>query len=467
MASCSDDSTSSQPAATEAEASLPNEPVEATTVPASTAPPTTVAPTTTIDVGINPNGVDPLPPLPADVALPIVFVHGFAGSAQQYESQKMRFVANGYPADHIVAYDHDGAGFDIAAYALGAAQVIDDVLAEFGVAQVYLVGHSRGTAVSNALLEDPAQAAKIAKYVAIDGAACPVTGAVPCVAPNQAQFPGQSHVEVATSKESFAAQYEFLVGEPPAVVDIEPQREPVVISGRAVNFPANTGREGVTLEVWTVDSATGQRVDNAPLGTFEIAADGAFGPLEIVAGEPHEFVLTSSATPIQHHLYLQPYVRDSDFVRLLSSPPDGPTRMNTNRADAHSVIIAMRMREWHATDDTDLDGDQRDVLWFSTDGNEPVDALAQFVGNGAIGLHVHDDLATPGVSSIGPLPYFSEQPFQSGVDVFMPSSIDASGTITITNVPRGDSTAEQTINVPNWPSSGHVITVVFADYAVA
>ncbi|MET0738819.1 MAG: hypothetical protein ABW035_11125, partial [Acidimicrobiales bacterium] len=61
---------------------------------------------------VNEEGVDPLPPLPDDVALPIVFVHGFAGSAQQYESQAMRFVANGYPQDRIVAYDHDGAGTD-------------------------------------------------------------------------------------------------------------------------------------------------------------------------------------------------------------------------------------------------------------------------------------------------------------------------------------------------------------------
>src|SRR5690625_2012878 len=60
-------------------------------------------------------GTDPLPPLPDDVALPIVFVHGFAGSAQQYESQAMRFVANGYPADRIVAYGHDGSGFDLEA----------------------------------------------------------------------------------------------------------------------------------------------------------------------------------------------------------------------------------------------------------------------------------------------------------------------------------------------------------------
>ena len=211
---------------------------------------------------VNEEGVDPLPPLPDDVALPIVFVHGFAGSAQQYESQAMRFVANGYPQDRIVAYDHDGAGTDIGGYADGLAEVVDEALEASGAEQVYLVGHSRGTFVAGTYLADPARAVNVAKYVALDGAPCPHM--VPCLAPSQESNPGQSHVEVATSPESFAAQYEFLVGETPAVVDIVPQRDPVVLSGRAVNFPANTGRAGATLDIWAVDPDTGTRVGDEP-----------------------------------------------------------------------------------------------------------------------------------------------------------------------------------------------------------
>jgi len=169
---------------------------------------------------------------------------------------------------------------------------------------------------------------------------------------------------------------------------------------------------------------------------------------------------------LQHHLYLQPYTRSSDFVRLLSSGADSPTRVNTNVGDDHSAIIAMRMREWYAVDDADLDGDQSDNLLISTDGGDAVDALPDFVGNAAIGIHIHDDAATPAVSSLAALPYFSEQPFQSGVDVYMPASADGSGTITVTNIPRGDAGRSQTLNVPNWPSSLHAISVVFADYPV-
>ena len=97
---------------------------------------------------------------------------------------------------------------------------------------------------------------------------------------------------------------------------------------------------------------------------------------------------------------------------------------------------------------------------------EPVDAITDFVGNGAIGLHVHDDAATPGESTLGPLPYFADQPFQSGIDVFLPASPDGSGTITVTNIPRGDTSDPQVLNVPNWPSSTHAISVVFTDWPV-
>jgi pimeloyl-ACP methyl ester carboxylesterase len=424
----------------------------------------------TAQSSINQEGTDPLPPLPDDVALPIVFVHGFAGSAQQFESQAIRFAANGYPQDRIVAYDHDGAGLDIEGYVRGLDQVINATLERFDVDKVYLAGHSRGTFVSSSYLGDATRAAKVAKYVALDGSPCPA--AVPCKAITQATNPGQSHVEVATSKETFASMYEFLVGERPEVTEIVPQREPIELAGRAVNFPSNAGLEGAHLDVWEIDPDTGARVEDEPHASFDIGADGSFGPFTAGRGAHYEWVLSQPGSDVQHHLYLQPYLRSSYLVRLLSSPPDGPTRANTNVSDNHSAIIAMRMREWYANDDADLPGDQSDTLEISTHGpgvdTEPVQAITDAMGNGTIGLHFHDDAATPRETTLAALPYFSTQPFQNGADVYMPASTAAfpNGTITVTNVPRGDASKAQTLNVPNWPSSHHAISVVFTDYPV-
>jgi pimeloyl-ACP methyl ester carboxylesterase len=202
-------------------------------------------------------GTDALPLLPADKALPMVFVHGFGGSAQQWQSQAMRYVANGYPPERIVAYEHDAVDVEATVAVAGLAEVVDRVLAEFEASKVYLIGHSRGTSVSSMYLSDGQRASKVEKYIAIDGLECPSN--VPCLAPRQGS--GQTHVEVCTSKESFALQYEFLLGEAPQVVDIVRQRDPVEIGGRAVDFPANTGRAGTTLTI----------------ASFEIGQDGYWG----------------------------------------------------------------------------------------------------------------------------------------------------------------------------------------------
>ena len=42
-----------------------------------------------------------------DNVLPIVFVHGQSGSAQQFESQAMRFTSNGYPAGQLFAFEYN------------------------------------------------------------------------------------------------------------------------------------------------------------------------------------------------------------------------------------------------------------------------------------------------------------------------------------------------------------------------
>lgn len=413
-----------------------------------------------------PGGTDPLPPLPEEVALPIVFVHGFAGSAAQYQSQAMRFVANGYPADRIYAYDHDGQGVDFAAYVAGTDAMVDQAMEEHAVSQVYLVGHSRGTSVSSQYLGEAGRAAKIAKYISLDGQGCAaaMTAGVPCIEPNQAMLPGEAHVEVATSEASFEMQYEFVVGEAPEVVTIVAQAEPVVISGRAVNFPANTGRDGTTLNVWEIDAATGARATDTPHATFTLEADGAWGPVTVAPDKHYELVLSSPDSAIQQHFYPQPFLRSTSFVRLLSGPPDAPTRQNTHTSDDHATVIAMRMREWQTSDVFEISttcerlGDQAAINVVTTE-------VGSDEGFASIALHIHDDAASPQESSLDLLPYFPEQPFQTGVDVFMPASDPPDGTITARSLPRGDSARPQILNVPNWASTKHLITLMFSDFA--
>ena len=63
------------------------------------------------------------------------------------------------------------------------------------------------------------------------------------------------------------------------------------------------------------------------------------------------------------------------------------------------------------------------------------------------------------------LPPFSSIGFLTGVDNYMPSSPDASGTIAVTETMRGSrAPRRETINVPNWPSDQHTVSVFFKDY---
>jgi hypothetical protein len=200
-----------------------------------------------------------------------------------------------------------------------------------------------------------------------------------------------------------------------------------------------------------------------------VAEDGGWGPVTVDSRKHYEFTL-SAEEGSTHHLYLQKYLRDSHFVRLLSGDTMSATRVNTNTSDKHTALILMRMREWYAVDDAELEGDQSDVLEVSATSasggdTQATDLLVDFIANGTIGIHAHDAAASPEDSTLEPLPYFSEQPFQSGVDIFIPAADPPDGTITITNLPRGDADNPQVLRIPNWISSQNAVTVQFADYA--
>lgn len=422
-----------------------------------------------------------------DEPLPIVFVHGSAGSAAQYASVAKRFVSNGYPADRIRTFEYDSTS----PAAIGAAPaaidaLVDQLRAEYGVERVNLVGHSLGTFVSANYLAQPARAAKIAHYVGVDGtsnAACGVAdpgldcmgifrGSTGNVGGNNVYFNGmQSHVEVATSAESFAAQYRFFTGSDPATTLILPEPPgQVEIAGRAVNYPQNTGLDGGTLRIWEVNAATGQRKYATPLATMTLGPTGEWGPYKVNGQQHYEFELQRPDSSQVGNLYYQPFIRDDYWVRLLSALPNSGTIVNTVTGPDHAAAVVLRYREWWTTHPSGM----QDVLDVSTTrpsaaGEPPVNALQNVISNGiavagsAIGIHVHDNPADR-VSSVAVIPYFAAQPFQNGADVYMPAGDPASGTITFSNAPRGDTSRRQVLRTPNWPSSTNRIAINFNDY---
>ena len=86
---------------------------------------------------------------------PMIFVHGYSGSAAQFQAQALRFTSNGYPQNYIAAHEYDST-FSINTMDDihdGLDQLIATLLEETGSDQVDILGHSLGTTVMRDYLE--------------------------------------------------------------------------------------------------------------------------------------------------------------------------------------------------------------------------------------------------------------------------------------------------------------------------
>jgi hypothetical protein len=334
-----------------------------------------------------------------------------------------------------------------------------------------MLGHSLGTMVMQDYLNSsPERAARVAKYVNIDGRpADALPGGVETLAiwgmgdpareivgATNFYLSGQSHTQSVTSPESFAAQYEFFLGEPPATTDIVPETD-VEIAGRAVDFPVNAGWGGATLEIWEVDGATGMRTSDSPAASYVLPADGSWGPFTGDNTQHYEMVLIREGAAY-HHLYFQPFTRSNYLVRLLSVAPGSPIVQNIEASDRHTTITIIRYKEWWGDDP----GGANDTLELG--GVNVINAATSPVDHRTIGVHNFDE-GSDGVTDLSaPNDFFFALPFQTGIDIYLPAAAPPNGSICVANAPRGDTANLQVVNVPNWVSTTDRISIEFTDY---
>jgi pimeloyl-ACP methyl ester carboxylesterase len=416
----------------------------------------------------------------AEATLPIVFVHGFSGSGAQYETQALRWASNDYP-NVVTAIDRTSTTPAVIYPILDA--FFDDLMAMTGDDQVYVVGHSAGTAVMNGYLSNaPARAARVAKYIGIDGAtaaACP--GGVECMGiwargnparalgPNNVQFPDQGHTESVGSAESFAAQYHFFTGADPATTDVVPEpADEVEIAGRALNFPANTGIDGSVVQVWEIDPATGVRVASAPQAEFAVGPDGNFGPTPVDGDKRYELTVIRQGSdgPSTQHFYYEPWTRSNSLIRLNLSPLGSPLSTAIERGP-HSTVSIVRQKEWWGNNT--VDASNVDALYIGTTSAALPSQAPLNIINGATTPFAAStiaviafDIDVDGVSDVSQLQSLGA--FLSGVDVYMPGTDPPDGTVSFVHHQRRTS-ATQVINTPNWSSEArHGMTVTFRDW---
>lgn len=408
--------------------------------------------------------------VPADRYLPLIFVHGFMGSGQQFESQALRFTSNGHPAELIEMFEHDSLawpGSQDQVWA-GLDALIDRVLTESGADAVNLIGHSQGTGVVQGYLgSDDARADRVAAYVNLDGGS---GGAVPDSVrslaiwgegdPNRTlpgadniTFADQAHTEVVNSPETFTAIHEFLFDEAPTVTEVIGEDDAVTVSGRVVLFPANRGAEGSWMQVWEVDPESG-RPTGAPVAELTIPADGAFGPLTLRPGVRHEFLIDHGADG-QHHVHLRPFHRSTRWTRILTSEPDGLANSFWEPSETSQNLSILRNKEWWSDQ-----GAESDVLEINGQNILGDDVSPRI--NRTIGIFVHD-AGSDGISGSVPDPAPTGLPFLTGVDLVIPAADPAPGTTSVRAIPRRGA-GEESVCLPNLSSAKHRMSVQFDSF---
>jgi hypothetical protein len=422
---------------------------------------------------------------------PMIFVHGYSGSGAQFESQKLRFVENGYPDSYVRVIEYDSLPATPVPGATGlnpaGIRAIEQELfprLDAQVAQleadshrpkVDLLAHSLGTTLMHDYLNsDPARAANVGHYVNIDGRTSDSPpGGVPTLAlwgsigplspagrsiggATNVTLPNTTHVQAATSAESFAATYRFFTGAAPATTDIRPQTGDITLSGKALNFPQNDGLQGATVQVWPIDDATGQRTSSAPIAGYAIDGSGDWGPVTVRAGRRYELTIVRPPAPA-HHFYYEPFLRDDHLVRLLESDA---LRSAAGAPSTRSVgMVVIRYKE--------LLGDQgplNDKLTFNGLDvcTETICPIQQLV-NAVFAYDRQDDQQSDTSTRD---PSYSRITFLTGVDAYMPAQAPPTGKVTVTLRSRGGG-PERSVVFPNFPASSDVESVQLNDFEPA
>jgi pimeloyl-ACP methyl ester carboxylesterase len=403
---------------------------------------------------------------------PILFVHGIEGSGAQFESQKMRFMSNGYPAGWFDEVDYNSTR------AVGdkseVHQQIDRAIASLkqrtGKSRVDVVAHSLGTSVMYDYLTNGAMAAarraNVAHYINVDGQS--QNPGVPTLAvwagrgtpgrnmdgATNVTIPNQTHVQACTSAQSFIAYYKFLTGHRPAR-DIVRQSGPIQIAGKALNFPENLGSSGTTVQVWRVNDS-GRRTSSTPVASLPITdgstGGGTWGPVTVQAATRYEFALVRPALPTLH-IYYEPFVRSDFTLRLLQSV--AIEQYAGNRPGSMSAVNIRYKELWGDQ------GAESDRLLIN--GTNVCNSVLCPISKQVNAFFAFDRNRDGQTDLSQPDPVLGELPFIQGGDVYIPAGSPPNGTTSFQLVSRGVGPT-RTLNVPNWDSATDGVTIQWNDF---
>jgi Lipase C-terminal domain/Lipase (class 2) len=409
--------------------------------------------------------------------LPVLFVHGVESAGSNFASQEMRFESNGYPHAWVEALDYDSLGAAATEYKGEVEEQVEKAVEALkqrsGKSQVVVVAHSEGTKVMYQYLAESAKAAEhrasIAAYVNLDGqeknpgvrtlavwaersgptgpSGRHMEGA------ENVTMPDMTHVQSATSAQTFIQIYKFFRGKHPRR-DIARQRGTIQLAGKALEFPQNTGLAGDTVEVWPLNFEGG-RTTKTPIASLPIIdaseAGGAWGPVSAQAGQRYEFALVKPDAKTLH-VYMEPFVRSDYDIRLLGSVP---IEQDTGKFPASSGAVMIRYEEYWGNEPG-----QNDELLVN--GLELCSArLCPWEKK--VNAYFAFNWEGKNESTLNEEPALSKLKFIQAAQVYVPASSPPSAAVSYQLKSRLGG-GLRTLNVPNWEGTTDQVQIFWNDF---
>jgi triacylglycerol lipase len=180
------------------------------------------------------------PALPAAAApgTPVIFVHGYTGSASNWTTAMSVFRAGGYSSSDLFAYEYNSYG-DNVTNARGLASYVSTVRSRTGASQVDIVNHSMGGLVSLWYLKQLGGAQYVRHLASLAGANHGTTFAAACLIYTTCQqmYPGSSFINTLSAGDETPGSTRYGTWYSPCDGIIVPYTS-TVLSGATNNYVA-------------------------------------------------------------------------------------------------------------------------------------------------------------------------------------------------------------------------------------
>lgn len=395
--------------------------------------------------------------------LPIVFVHGFLGSGDNWSRPIRRLVQNGYCANRLFVFDWNSVNRSRSTDSLLDA-TISRVLQQTSATAVHLVGHSAGGTLCYSYLADSIKARKVARYVhigsnAMKGPAGP-GGTVPTlniyskadqVVRNGGPIPGAKnlqlhtadHMQVATGDSSVQALFAFFNAGKQAQLQAfkATGTKSIRLAGKVVTLGENIPVRG-KYRVELYDPEDGRfRYKRGYTPWKQIGADGSWAAIqygsnylsiEVQPDAGRRVIYFLENQPVDNrHLYLRTFPASGMVASLLQQLPADSGKALLVVFSSNGALIAGR----------------DSLLINGVPVTTPVIAPPSKT---MIAAFITDD--GDGVSSYNPLPAFRSFPFLGSMDLVLEAGKQQSITIQLNG---------RTLRLPWTASADAVLIAVF------